>query len=109
METQLDLSQLIKRQNLVITRRQAVERGLHPAVLHRRAQAGGRWQEILPGVYLTVTGTPTRDQRDTAATFYAGRGGTLTGVAALRRAGVRVRSGLVGGLSPAERGAQRTV
>jgi hypothetical protein len=108
MENQSDLSQLIKRQNLVVTRRQAVECGLHPAVLHRRAQAGGRWQEILPGVYLTVTGTPTRDQRDTAATFYAGLGGTLTGMAALRRHGMRVRSDFVDVLIPANRRRQST-
>src|SRR5260370_38045474 len=93
MENQLVLDQLIKRQNLVVTRRQALDRGLHPNVLHRRARAGGRWQEILPGVYLTVTGTPTPDQRDTAAGFYAGPGGTLTGAAALRRHGVRVQPG----------------
>src|SRR5258708_35568771 len=85
MENQLVLSQLIKRQNLVVTRRQALDCGLHPNALHRRTQAGGRWQEILPGVYLTVTGTPTPDQRDTAAVFYAGPGATLTGAAALRR------------------------
>jgi hypothetical protein len=44
---------------------------------------------LLPGVYLTVTGTPTQDQLDTAALLYAGPGSTLTGAAALRRHGVR--------------------
>src|SRR5258707_3480422 len=95
MVNQLVLDQLIKRQNLVVTRRQALDRGLHPNVLHRRARDGGRWQEILPGVYLTVTGTPTPDQRDAAAMLYAGRGGTLTGAAALRRHGMRAQSDLV--------------
>ncbi len=108
MENQLVLDQLIKRQNLVVTRRQALDRGLHPNVLHRRARAGGRWQEILPGVYLTVTGTPTPDQRDAAAMLYAGRGGTLTGAAALRRHGLRVQSDLVDVLIPANRRRQST-
>jgi hypothetical protein len=108
MENQLVLDQLIKRQNLVVTRRQALDRGLHPNVLHRRAQAGGRWQEILPGVYLTVTGTPTSDQRDAATMLYAGRGGTLTGAAALRRHGLRVQSDLVDVLIPANRRRQST-
>ncbi len=103
MENQLVLSQLIKRQNLVVTRRQALDCGLHPNALLRRAQAGGRWQEILPGVYLTVTGTPTPDQRDTAAVFYAGHSGTLTGAAALRRHGMRVQSDFVDVLIPANR------
>src|SRR5260221_4040918 len=95
MENQLVLSQLIKRQNLVVTRRQALDCGLHPNALLRRAQAGGRWQEILPGVYLTVTGTPTPDQRDTAAVFYAGHSRTLTGAAALRRPWMRLPSDIL--------------
>ena len=60
-------------------------------MLSRRARGGGPWQRLLPGVYLTVTGTPTQDQLDTAALLYAGPGSTLTGAAALRRHGVRAR------------------
>jgi hypothetical protein len=108
MENQLVLGQLIKQQNLVVTRQQALDCGLHPGTLRRRAQAGERWQEILPGVYLTVTGTPTPAQRGTAATFYAGRGATLTGAAALRRHGMRVRSDIVDVLIPANRRRQST-
>jgi hypothetical protein len=44
----------------------------------------------LPRVYLTVTGSPTRDQREIAALCYAGETSLITGLAALRRAGVRV-------------------
>src|SRR5262247_4066023 len=108
MKNDLVLSQLSKRQNLVVTRRQALDCGLHPSTLHRRALTGGRWQEILPGVYLTVTGTPTPDQRDTAAVFYAGRGGTLTGTAALRRHGMRVQPDCINVLIPASRRRQST-
>jgi very-short-patch-repair endonuclease len=103
MENQLDLSQLLKRQNCLMTRRQALDGGIHPNVLRRRVRPGGRWQELLPGVYLTVTGTPTRDQRDLAALLYAGPGGTLTGQAALARHRMRGRPDVVDVLIPATR------
>jgi len=92
MPKRLALDELIKRQNSVVTRRQALDSGIHPNVLHRRTQPGGPWQRILPGIYLTVTGTPTTEQRETAAVLYGGPGATLTGAAALRRHGMRVRS-----------------
>lgn len=103
MTNQLELRQLVKRQNQLFTRRQALAAGVHPNVLHRRVRPGGPWQEILPGVYLTVTGTPTRDQRDIAAALYAGPGGTLTGSAALARHGMRVSSRTIDVLIPANR------
>ena len=58
--------------------------------LRYRIRPGGPWQRLLPGVYLTVTGTPTRRQREIAALRYAGPGAVITGIAALRRHGVRV-------------------
>jgi hypothetical protein len=103
MTNQLELKQLIQRQNMLFTRRQALAAGVHPNVLHRRAQPAGPWQEILPGVYLAVTGTPTRDQRDVAAVLYAGPGGTLTGPAALARHGMRGSSQVIDVLIPANR------
>jgi hypothetical protein len=92
MAAQSDLDKLLKRQHLVLTRRQALACGLHHNAVHHAIQPGGRWQQMLPGVYLTVSGTPTRDQRDVAALLYAGPGGTLTGAAALVRHGFRIRS-----------------
>ena len=83
---------LLRRQNGVITRGQALTSGLSNDMLSRRLRNGGTWQRLLPGVYLTVTGTPTRDQLDTAALLYAGRGSVLTGAAALRRHGMRTPS-----------------
>ncbi|HEX3513218.1 MAG TPA: hypothetical protein VHT26_04360 [Trebonia sp.] len=44
----------------------------------------GKWQKLLPGVYLTVTGKPTSEQRLVAAMLYAGSRGAITGPAALR-------------------------
>lgn len=99
-----ELSGLLKRQHGVITRHQALACGLSNDMLCRRVRVGGRWQRLLPGVYLTVTGTPTQDQLDTAALLYGGPGSTLTGVAALRRHGVRASpSKTVDVLVPARR------
>src|SRR5690349_14248596 len=65
------LDQLVKRQSCVITRKQALECGLSRDTVYRRLRTAGQWQRILPGVYLTVTGTPTSEQRDVAAVLYA--------------------------------------
>lgn len=103
MEDQAAIDRVLKRQNFVITRRQALDCGLQHDAVHRRIRAGGKWQQILPGVYLAVTGTPTPDQRDLAALLYAGPGGTLTGAAALRRHGMSVKSKSIDVLVPASR------
>jgi hypothetical protein len=39
---------------------------------------------MLPGIYLTVTGKPTLEQRHVAALLYAGAGSVITGPAAIR-------------------------
>jgi len=55
------------------------------STLDRQIAPGGPWQRLLPGVYLAVTGTPTRDQREMAALLYAGQPSLITGPAAVRR------------------------
>ena len=73
-------------------------------MLHRWSGPEGRWQRLLPGVYLAVTGTPTVDQRDMAALLYAGPSTVITGLAALRRNGLRApRTEIVDVLIPATR------
>ncbi len=57
--------------------------GLTDSGVRHRLQAGGRWQVLLPGVYLTVTGEPTRLQRDMAALLYVGPSSAITGPSAL--------------------------
>jgi hypothetical protein len=83
------LSQLLREQHQVITRSQALLCGVPHSTVERYAAPGGRWQRLLPGVYLTVTGTATRDQREMAALLYAGRRSLLTGSAALRHHNLR--------------------
>ena len=89
--TRLDqaaLTDLLAYQHQLITRRQALDRGMTPSALQHRLRRDGPWQRLLPGVFLAVTGAPTSDQRDVAALLYAGPGSLLTGPAALRRWGV---------------------
>jgi hypothetical protein len=83
------LDWLLARQDSVLSRADAMACGLTRAQLRHRIRAGGPWQRLLPGVYLAVTGTPTRQQLEVAALRYAGPGGVLTGLAALRHHGVR--------------------
>ena len=79
------LSGLLRKQHGVMARDQALSCGVSLATLSYRSRAGGPWPAILPGVYLTHTGTPSDDQRDMAALLYAGPLSVLTGAAALRR------------------------
>jgi len=84
------LHKLLLKQDYVLSRAEALGCGLTDRQLRYRIRPGGPWQRLLPGVYLAVTGTPTRQQLDLAALRYAGRGSALTGIAALRRHGARV-------------------
>lgn len=79
------LRQLLAGQHQVVAREQALGCGIPPSTIGRWLQPGGRWQKMLPGVYLTVTGKPTPDQRDMSALLYAGPRSVLTGPSAVRR------------------------
>jgi len=81
---------MLREQESVISRAEALGCGVTPSQLRHRLRPGGPWQRLLPGVYLTVTGTPIRAQTEVAALRYAGPGSVITGVAALRRHGIRV-------------------
>ena len=73
----------------MIARWQALRCGVPPNTLDRYTARGGRWQRLLPGVYLAVTGTPTQSQREVAALLYAGQRSLITGPAAVRRHNLR--------------------
>jgi very-short-patch-repair endonuclease len=82
------LAQLLRYQDCVVSRYQALEFGLTKDMLRHRIRPGGPWQRLLPGVYMAQTGTPTIDQRETAAILYGGPVSVLTGAAALRHHGL---------------------
>jgi hypothetical protein len=75
---------LIEAQRQVISRAQALRGGMSPHAVAHRLRPGGPWRNLLPGVYQTVTGTPTQAQREIAALLYAGPRSVITGSAALR-------------------------
>lgn len=80
---------LLAHQCGVISRRQVLGGGVTEDALRHRIRRGGPWQRLLPGVYLTVTGQPTGEQRLVAAMLYAGPVSYITGPAALRNYGIR--------------------
>ena len=61
------LDRILARQELVVSRAQADACGMTRSALRYRIRPGGPWQQLLPGVYLAVTGTPTRIQKEIAA------------------------------------------
>jgi hypothetical protein len=77
------LSALIRKQDRMVSRKQALAAGLSVNALRHRLRPGGPWSAWLPGVYQTETGTPTRAQREIAALLYCGPHSVLTGTAAL--------------------------
>lgn len=83
------LATTLSAQYFVISRRQVLALGMTERALQHRLRTGGPWQRLLPGVFLTVTGTPTTEQKNVAALLYAGSGSLLTGTAALRWWGVK--------------------
>lgn len=98
------LKTLLRRQQQVIARSQALACGMTPGALRHRIKAGGSWQRLLPGTYLAVTGVPTAEQQEIAALAYAGRGSVITGPAALRHHRIQAPgTPLITVLIPAER------
>ena len=73
----------------VVSRSQALECGMTRSTIAYRLRADGPWRQVLPGVYLTVTGTATAEQRETAALLYAGPRSVITGPVAVRRHNLR--------------------
>jgi len=98
------MAELLLRQNGVISRRQVHDCGLSDQALRHRIREGGPWQALLPGVYLTTTGTPSMLERLAAALTYAGPGSAITGPAAVVLHRVRApQTGFVDVLIPHER------
>jgi very-short-patch-repair endonuclease len=82
------LGQLLQAQHGVVARRQALACGMTNRMLQHRLRIGGPWTKLLTGVYVTVTGTVSAEQREIAALLYAGPQSILTGAAAARRHGL---------------------
>jgi hypothetical protein len=83
------LARIVRGQYAVISRGQALKCGMTRSTIEYRLRSDGPWRQILPGVYLTVTGTVTTEQRETAALLYAGPQSVITGPVAIRRHNLR--------------------
>jgi hypothetical protein len=84
------LGRTLRKQEQVMSKAQTASCGMTGAALRHRLRPEGPWQQLLPQVYLAVTGTPTVTQWEIAAVLYAGPCGVITGIPALRRHGMRV-------------------
>jgi hypothetical protein len=78
------LRRIVRAQHQVITRTQALECGMPHSTVDSWVMPGRKWAKILPGVYSTVTGKVTVEQRQVAALLYAGPDSVITGPAAIR-------------------------
>src|SRR4051794_25547457 len=74
-------------QDGVLTREQGLAHGLTPRAIAYRL-ACGAWQGVLPGVYVTHSGVPTRRQRLVAALLFAGPTAAIDAVDACHFHGV---------------------
>jgi hypothetical protein len=83
------LDRILGNQLDVISRRQALVAGVTANALRHRLRIGGPWQSLLPGVYIAMTGTPTKVQQEMAALLYAGPASVITGPAALSHHRIR--------------------
>lgn len=87
---QLDgLDELLEKQLSVASRGQLLRLGMADNAMQYRVRRGGPWQALLPGVYLTVSGTPGHRQKEMAALLYAGPGSLITGPVALLHHSIR--------------------
>lgn len=99
------LDELLEKQLSVVSRGQLLTLGMTDKAMQYRVRAGGPWQVLLPGVYLSASGTPRLLQKEMAALLYAGPGSLITGPMALLHHSIRSRSGpdVIDVLVPAER------
>lgn len=86
------LGRILNAQHQVITRAQALSCGVPESTVTLWVGLGGKWQKMLPAVYLALTGTPTIPQRHMAAQLYGGPKSVITGAAAIRTRRLRVPS-----------------
>jgi hypothetical protein len=83
------LVRIARAQFEVVSRSQALDCGMTRGAIEHRLKPAGPWRPLLPGVYLTVTGTASPEQRETAALLYAGPRSVITGPVAVRRHNLR--------------------
>ncbi len=81
------VTDLLRRQDSLITRGQLLEHGVKPSQV--RWNAGRHWRVVLPFVYLMTRSDPTQRQRLIAGLLWAGPRSVLAGPTAARLHGIR--------------------
>jgi hypothetical protein len=71
------LRDVVRRQDGVVSRKQALDAGLTPAQIKHRIQSE-RWVQLYAGVYSVFTGPPSLDARRWAAVLWGGAGAVLS-------------------------------
>lgn len=77
IEMPQELARLVRRQDDIVSRKQALQAGLTADMIKFRVRSG-RWRRIYPGVYATFAGRPTRAAQIWAALLYAGAGAVVS-------------------------------
>jgi hypothetical protein len=72
----VEIDRIVRKQQGVVTRAQALEAGMTPSAIRHRL-VSGRWQRLHAGIYLTHTGQVTWTVRASAALLHAGSGAVL--------------------------------
>jgi hypothetical protein len=85
----LSLTQLIQRQDGIVTRAQLQSDGFDSGFVYRQVKRGS-WSRLLPGVLMTNTGVPTRRQRIIAGSLWAGPAAAIDGASACHWYGLRL-------------------
>jgi hypothetical protein len=83
------LAHLLAKQDGVVARQQIARCAMSEGAMRHRIRPGGPWQVLLPGIYLSSTGTPTAAQRQMAGVLFGGPLSVITGPAALALHGIR--------------------
>jgi len=76
-----DVAEIVKRQDGLITRQQAIHAGITADAL-RGLRARGEWTTVLPQVYRVVESHPTPESRLRAVSLWAGHPACVSGIAA---------------------------
>jgi len=78
------LRRLLRRQDNVLSREQALAAGFTNSAIRHNLTAGRRWQVVVPGVYAAFSGPLTERHRLRAAVLHAGEPSWLTGLSVCR-------------------------
>ena len=99
MSHRSDVAAIVKRQDGLITHRQAIQSGITADAL-RGLRARGEWISVLPQVYRVVESHQTADSNIRAASLWAGQPACVSGIAAASSGGVSSRRRHAGWRSP---------